>query len=206
MKNGLMIWNVLLTLIVGYLLVAQFTGKKENSASYSRKGNDTLTMNKQFRIAYFEMDSIEAHFGLVKDVKAELSKKEEEITLELDRMGKNLQKKYNDYQAQAQSGNMTQAQSEEAAQELKNLDDQMKNKKAERDQEYSDLVMRKMRDVKTKIEDFLKEYNKTRDFSYIVSYEQGLFYYRDSAYNITGDVIRGLNEKYKSTASPSKKQ
>jgi outer membrane protein len=205
MKNGLMIWNVILTILVGYLLVTQFTSKKGDGGSYTRKGNDTLTMNKQFRIAYFEMDSIEAHFGLVKDVKAELSKKEEEITLELDRMGKNLQKKYNDYQAQAQSGNMTQAQSEEAAQELKNLDDQMKNKKAERDQEYSDLVMRKMRDVKTKIEDFLKEYNKTRDFSYIVSYEQGLFYYRDSAYNITDDVIKGLNEKYK-TSSSSKKQ
>jgi hypothetical protein len=24
-----------------------------------------------------------------------------------------------------------------------------------------------------------------------------LFYYRDTAYNITGDVVRGLNDQYK---------
>ena len=59
-------------------------------------------------------------------------------------------------------------------------------------------MMRRMKDVKTKIENFLKEYNKTKNYSYIVSYEQGLFYYKDTAYNITSDVIRGLNEMYKS--------
>ncbi|MEI9908824.1 MAG: OmpH family outer membrane protein [Bacteroidota bacterium] len=52
--------------------------------------------------------------------------------------------------------------------------------------------------LKTKIEEFLKEYNKTKNYSYIIVYEQGLFYYKDTAYNITADVIKGLNEMYKS--------
>ena len=51
--------------------------------------------------------------------------------------------------------------------------------------------------MKKKIEDFLTEYNKDKNYSYIVSYEQGLFYYKDTAYNITDDVIKGLNEQYK---------
>jgi len=38
--------------------------------------------------------------------------------------------------------------------------------------------------VKKAIEDFLAEYNKTRNYSYIVSYEQGLFYFKDTADNI----------------------
>jgi len=57
--------------------------------------------------------------------------------------------------------------------------------------------MRKMKDVKTKIEDYLREYNSRRGFTYIFAYEPGLFYYRDTAYNITGDVVRGLNDQYK---------
>ena len=73
----------------------------------------------------------------------------------------------------------------------------MKNKKQSLDQEYNEFVTRKMKDVKTSIEDFLREYNKTRNFSYIIAYEQGLFYYKDSAFNITDDVIKGLNEFYK---------
>jgi outer membrane protein len=54
-----------------------------------------------------------------------------------------------------------------------------------------------MQELKNKIEEFLKEYNKTKNYSYIVSYEQGIFYYKDTVYNITSEVISGLNEIYK---------
>jgi outer membrane protein len=59
-----------------------------------------------------------------------------------------------------------------------------------------------MKDIKSKIEEFVKEYNETRNYSYIVAEEPGFFYYKDSIYNITSDVIKGLNGKYK----PSKKE
>src|SRR5690606_12840476 len=96
---------------------------------------------------------------------------------------------------------MNQQQYEAAAMDLKKLEQNISTRKQTLDQEYNDLVMRRMKDVKTKIEDFLKEYNKDKSYSYIVSYEQGLFYYRDTIYNITADVIRGLNDMYK----PAKK-
>ncbi|MBL7708590.1 MAG: OmpH family outer membrane protein [Chitinophagaceae bacterium] len=197
MKNGLLVWNVLLTLVAGYLLFTHFSSNKKTATGEKKETGAAATVNKDFRIAYFEMDSIEANFSMVKDVKAELSKKEETMNAEMERLGKNLQEKYNYFQGQAQAGSLTEAQQQAAGQELKNLDDQMKNRKQLLDQEYSDFVMRRMKDVKTKIEDFLKEYNKEKNYSYIVSYEQGLFYYKDSVYNITADVIKGLNGIYK---------
>lgn len=197
MKNGLLVWNVLLTLVTGYLLFTHFSSNKKTATGEKKETGAAATVNKDFRIAYFEMDSIEANFSMVKDVKAELSKKEETMNAEMERLGKNLQEKYNYFQGQAQAGTLTETQSQAASQELKNLDDQMKNRKQLLDQEYSDFVMRRMKDVKTKIEDFLKEYNKEKNYSYIVSYEQGLFYYKDSVYNITADVIKGLNGIYK---------
>jgi outer membrane protein len=197
MKNGLLVWNVLLTLIAGYLLIAHFRGSKNVTSTIRSGKTDTTNNSSSFRIAYFEMDSVEANFSVVKEVKAELSRRESTINVELDRMGKNLQQRYNYFQNQAQSGALSQSQSDAASQELKTLDEDMKNRKLVLDQEYSDYVTRSMRDVKTKIEEFLKEYNKTRGYSYIVSYEQGLFYYKDSTYNITSDVIKGLNEMYK---------
>ena len=54
-----------------------------------------------------------------------------------------------------------------------------------------------MQEVRTKIENYLKEYNKAKGYSFIISYEPGLVYYKDSIYNITGDVVKGLNEMYK---------
>lgn len=199
MKNGLIIWNVLLTLVAGYLLINHFSSGKKTGSVNTLNASDTSLSSRQFRIAYFEMDSIEANFGMVKDVMAELSKKEQAMNEEMNRLTKNLQQRFNFYQNKAQAGSLSQAESEAASQEMKNLDDQLKNRKQQLDQEYSDFMVRRQSEIKTKIEDFLKEYNQQKNFSYIVSYDQGVFYYRDTAYNITGDLVKGLNERYTST-------
>ena len=47
------------------------------------------------------------------------------------------------------------------------------------------------------IEDFMKEYNKDKGYSYIFSNIPDMMYYKDTAYNITADVIRGLNAMHK---------
>ena len=198
MKNGLLILNVILAIAVAYLLYSHFNSKKSNAASVNEKNpvKDTLYDSPPFSIAYFEMDSIEANFDMVKDVKAELSKKEESINTELDKMDKSYREKVNNYQQKARAHSMTQVQSEMATQDLMNAQDEIKNRKQALDQDYNDFMVRRMKDVKNKIEEFLKEYNKTRNYSYIVSYEQGLFYYKDTLYNITADVVKGLNAMY----------
>jgi len=197
MKNGLLVLNVILLVAVGYLLFIHFSPKKHTDLAASSSFDDSSSVNTNFRIAYFEMDSIESNFNMVKDVKAELNKKEETINNELDRLDRTYREKVNDYQQKARAQSMTQTQSETATQDLMTTQDQMKSRKQSLDQEYNDFMMRRMKDVKSRIEDFLKEYNKTKNYSYIVSYEQGLFYYKDTAYNITADVIKGLNELYK---------
>lgn len=197
MLRGLLIWNVILTLAAGFLLVNYFGSTGNKKASGKITGSDSLKSDGQFRMAYFEMDSVAANFDMVKEVKAELTKKEEEINREMDGMGKNFQQRYLYYQNQAKNGSLTQEQSDAASLELKKMDDDMKARKSQLDQEYNDLMVRRQNEIKTKIEAFLKDYNKTRNFSYIISYEQGLFYYRDTAYNITSDVVKGLNQLYK---------
>ena len=53
-----------------------------------------------------------------------------------------------------------------------------------------------MDDIQQKLKDFLEEYNKDKRFTYIFSCGNGLDYmvYKDSSYNITPDVIAGINE------------
>jgi outer membrane protein len=194
MKKGLLIWNGALTVLIGYLLYANYCG-----SSCTAKGATACNIDHKgpFTMAYFEMDSVAANFDMVKELKTEMEKKEGEINGEMERMASNMQQRYNTYQKQANAGAMTQAQSDAAGRELKELDDQMKTRKQALDAEYSDYVMRRQNEIKLKIEAFLKEYNEKHKYTYIVSYEQGLFYYKDTAYNITTDVIKGLNEMVK---------
>jgi len=57
--------------------------------------------------------------------------------------------------------------------------------------------MRSQLNLKKAIEEFISEYNKEKQYTYIVSYEQGLFYYKDTVFNITADLVKGLNQQYK---------
>ena len=123
-----------------------------------------------------------------------MGREEDRINNEMASLEKKYRDKISQYQNQASS--MTQVQSEMANRDVLQMQETIRGKKQELDSKYQDLYMRKMRDVKSKIEDFLKEYNSEKGFSYILAYEPGLFYYKDTAYNITPDVIKGLNKRY----------
>jgi outer membrane protein len=199
MKSGTIIFNSILLVLIGVLFYLHFSsaGKGKNATAAVVKSASTATPDNSnaFKIAYFEMDSLEASFAMVKDVKSELSKKEDAVNAELGRMERNYKEKLDRYQGQAAS--MTQVQSEMATKDMMQMQQQMQNRKQALDQEYQEFYMRKMKDVKNKIEEYLKSYNAEKGYSYIFAYEPGLFYYRDTVYDITNDVIKGLNETYK---------
>ncbi|MBI5858484.1 MAG: OmpH family outer membrane protein [Sphingobacteriales bacterium] len=193
MKNGLLIWNVILSLVAGLLLFLQLGPKKNKTGNGKVSARDT-TVNRQFRIAYFEMDSVEANFNMVKDVKAEINTREIEYSSNLNQLDETYKRKYNELASRQYT---SKEEEDEAQNILRELGEKLKIQKQDFDQKYQEFVMRKNLDVKKKIEEFLAEYNKTKNYSYIISYEQGLFYFRDTAYNITADLIKGLNEFYK---------
>ncbi len=195
MKKGMIIWNVVLTILSVYFLYQFLSGGAAKSLASAKAASAG-----PFKMAYFEMDSVEANFELVKELKAELMKKEQGIEQEMQKMAANMQDRYNYYQQQANTGLMNQAQNDAAGRELRNLEEQMKNRKQALDAEYGDFVMRRQNEIKAKIEEYLREYNSTSTFTYIVSYEPGLFYYKDTAFNITTELVKGLNEKYKPAA------
>ncbi len=198
MKNGLLVWNILLTVVAGFLLFAHFSKKDTGTTSSMNSSKDSLSLHKPFRIAYFEMDSVQNNTSLVKDVQTEIEKKEKDFTTQLSQLEYAYQSKIQEYQQKEKNGTMTQADYEKAQTDVRQLESRIKNKKQELDQQYQEFMMRSQLNLKKTIEEFIAEYNKTKEYSYIVAYEQGLFYYKDTVYNITGDVVKGLNAQYKS--------
>jgi outer membrane protein len=199
MKIGSLVLNVILLIAVGILFYLHFTSgnPKKNSVTKKAETTDSSANNdsNNFRIAYFEMDSVENNFEMVKDVKASLNKKEDSINSTLAKIDKSIRDKANEYQSQAV--NMSQAQVDIARNDIMERQKNFDVKKQQYDQEYKDVLAHKMTEMRTKIENFLKEYNKTKGYTYIFSYEPGFIYYKDSAYNITSNVVKGLNEMYR---------
>lgn len=192
MNRGLAILNVVLLVAVGILFYLHFTSPKAGAKNTVEK--PVVKNNNDCRIAYFEMDSVENSFTLFKDVKNELAREEDRMNNEMASLEKKYRDKITQYQSQAQT--MTQVQSEMANRDVLQMQETIKGKKQELDSKYQDLYMRKSREVKSKIEDYLKEYNNEKGYAYIVVYEPGLIYYKDTLYNITPHVIKGLNARY----------
>lgn len=196
MKSGIIIFNAILLVLIGVLFYLHFASARKQDVTPAQVNSAKETPGAAgFRIAYFDMDSLAASFAMVLDAKADLARREEAVNAEKGKMERNYKEKLEKYQGQAAT--MNQVQSETATKDMMQMQQQIQSRNQALEQEYQDFYTRKMKDVKEKIEAFLKDYNSQKGYSYIVAYEPGLFYYRDSAYDITGDVIAGLNKAYK---------
>jgi outer membrane protein len=197
MKNGFLIWNIVLTLLCGFLLFKHFGNNKKQGSKPTVASSDSNITNKPVSIAYFEMDSVASQFEMVKTLKSELSKKENGMQNELDRLTKAIQQRYLFFQNQEKEGKLTPETAQDAGAEIKKMEDDLKMKRAQMEQEYNDFMAKRQADIKTKIEEYIKEYNQQSKFTYVLSDDPGLFYYRDTSFNITTEVIKGLNSRYK---------
>ena len=147
-------------------------------------------------MAYFNLDSLEAHYLYFKDILDQVKRKENEMNAELGSMEKSYQKKISEWQKKGAS--MSQTESQQAQQEYA----QMQQNYQIRKQSLQESLMKHNEDMKSdirkKIEDYLKEYNKARGYNYIISYDANSFIYlKDTANNITDDLVGGLNAAYK---------
>ncbi|HEY4288628.1 MAG TPA: OmpH family outer membrane protein [Puia sp.] len=151
--------------------------------------------NRDFRIAYFDLDSLQAHYDEFKEAQTTIKAKENEMNMDLQRLDRDNQKKI---QVWRQKGNqMTQTEGEQAQQEYAQMQQQFASHKQDLEQD----LYKRTEDLKTgirkNIEDYLKSYNKEKNYSYIFAYDPNSFIYnKDSVYNVTNDLVTGLNAAY----------
>ncbi len=192
MKHVSLGLNIVLVAAVAVLFYLHFSGKK----SVAAQTMDTKSIpSGNSRIAYFEIDSIQTQFEYYKEIQKGLEAKDQEVTKQLNALKSAFATKYQDLQRNAQS--LTQAELASRQQELQQMDKTYTSKEHMLTSELQEESIRKRQDVQKKIKEFLEEYNKTKGYTYIFSNLPDLLYYKDTAYDITNDVVKGLNQKYK---------
>ena len=194
MKNGALIFNVVLLVLVGVLFYLHFSSKQPSAPKVqSVQNKQQVVGDGDFRIGYFEWDSVSNRFELFKAFQNEINQREENNERRKMGLRQQYDNKLNSYKSRT---DMSQTESMNAAQQLQVMENDIGNQMRKLDQELNDYTVRRQKELKTKIEDFLKEYTKENRFSYIFIYEPGFMFYRDSSYNITSDLVKGLNERY----------
>jgi outer membrane protein len=192
MKNFTLGLNIALVIAVAILFYLHFS---------SPSGKTTATVGTKavpagsFKIAYFETDSIQNQFEYYKAIDAELQAKNQANSKVLSDMKNVFATKYQELQRVGASLSQTELAAKQ--QELMQIEKSFQAKEKMMSDEMQDESFRKIQDVKKKIEDYLKEYNKDKGYAFIFSNSVDLMYLKDSSYNITTDLVRGLNALYK---------
>lgn len=193
-RNFLLPLNVILLILVAVLFYLHFSSASKQSAPATTKVMDSAPVGT-FKIAYFEMDSIENNYEYLKEVKGQLKAKENQLTGQLSSLKNRYMEKVNKYQQEAQT--MTQERQGAVQQELMQEQKMIQSKEQAMGGDLQDESFKKMQVVNKTIEDFLKDFNKDKGYSYILAHQPGTIYYKDSRYDITTEMLKGLNEKYK---------
>lgn len=185
--------------IVSLVAVAVLFYLHFNSSQKPKKQTVAVDNNKpagSFKIAYFDIDSLQEHYLYYKDVLEKIKKRENSMNTELNDMTARYQKKIREWQEKGNA--MSQSEGEAAQREYGMMQQRYQEKKSELEQALQKEQVDGMQELRKQVESFLKEYNQTKGYAYILSYEPGfIIYYKDSAYNITQDLVDGLNARYK---------
>ena len=187
MKSNTWIFNGVLALAVVILYILHFTSGTTPIKASAAGGTGT-------KVAYFEIDSIQNSYEFFKEVKSSLQVKDMENAKELTALKNAFAAKYQDLQKNGRS--LSQAEIGSRQQELAQLEKNYTNKEQQLSQELQEESFKRLQEVKKKIEVFLDKYNKNKEFAYIFSSNADLMYYKDTAYDITSDIIKGLNSEH----------
>ena len=179
--------------------------------------NETPKMDEQpvaaennaggMKIAYVEVDSLMTQYEFCKEFTLILQKKSNNARNTLNQKGQALQSAMQNFQQKLNNNGFTsreQAEGQQAAiqrqqQSLQELQARLENELANETAKYNE-------GLRDSLQHFLAAYNKDKKFDFILTKQGDNILYANKRYDITNDVINGLNKRYKSTLKTEAKE
>jgi outer membrane protein len=196
MKNILPAANIILLILVGYLYYLHFNNGNKTPVLITGESKNTSIPSCN-KVAYLDLDSLQTNYEYYKKIKLEFEKKQAASNDEIA----SLQKKYQNraMQLQQKAQTMTDPEKEAARNEINQMQQTLQTQKQTLDNNLYVYNTKMKEDILTRIQNFLKDYNKDGRYDYIFSYEPGFMFYKDTTLDITKDVVVGLNAIYSKT-------
>ena len=190
--------NIFGTLALAAMTTLAFTScNKQNSQAENKSDSNTKAAPNSMKIAYVEVDSIMSQYKFCKDYSLILQKKGQNIQSTLASKQQALQAAAANFQQKVQQNAYTRDQAEaiqaglqKQSADLQGLNQRLSNEFQVETEKYNAALRDSLRH-------FLNEYNKDKKYSIILAKSGDNILYADPAYNITDDVVKGMNQAYK---------
>lgn len=200
MKNALIAWNVLLTLLVGYLFFqpqSQSTAPAEVATTDSTEVADTLveTEIKNAPVYYVNTDSLFQRYDMYKDMEKQIIAKEASLKKRLEREAQTFEKEYLELKEKAPF--MTQSQGEVAQQKLMAKQQGLLKMEQDLGARLAKQETEMVRKIKLSLNNYLKTFKAERGYQFVLGKSEiGGVLYADPKLDLTDEVVAGLNATY----------
>lgn len=175
-----------------------------NKSNPQEESNQQSVAPGSLKIAYVEVDTIMTQYKFCKEFSLILQKKGQNIQNTLTAKQQQLQAAAANFQQKVQQNAYTREQAEgiqaglqKQGADLEALNRRLTNEFQSETEKYNVAL-------RDSIRHFLDAYNKDKKYSIILSKAGDNLLYADKAYDITNEVVAGLNKAYKSTAAMKK--
>lgn len=199
MKNLSLILNAILLVAVIILFILVLGNKKcGTETTITKKGDSTAVIN--LPVAYINIDSLLLNYTFAKNANEALTKKQEDSRLTINSRERELQGEMVNFQKKLENNaflSRERAEQEQIRLQKKQQDlQQMAGRLSEQIMTQQQKVSEQLRDT---INSFLKQYNKDGKYQIILSNTSNdNVLYAGKQYDITNDVIKKLNDRFKS--------
>ena len=197
--------TILRTFALAFVATMGMTSCDKSNPQMDQKANASAKAAAgDMKIAYVEVDSIMSQYKFCKEYSLILQKKGQNIQNTLAQKQQALQAAAANFQQKVQQNAYTREQAEgvNASLQKQNNDLQILNQRLSAEfQNETDQFNKALRDS---IQHYLAYYNKDKKYSIIFSKQGDNLLYADKAYDITNEIVAGLNKAYKGKATDKK--
>lgn len=189
MKNTSLIWNALLTIAVAALFYLQFKGTTPDTTS-------TADLAKGKKIVYVQADSLLSQYEYYKDFQKEFQSKGFQLENDLAGKARSFQNEVAFFQQRAAT--MTQEQGQSVQQQLAKKEQDLGRYRDMQAAKLDQERLKKTEEFYDNIFDYIKRYNKTNGYEFVLGYSKGGgILFADASLDVTKKIVDGLNKEYK---------
>ncbi len=163
----------------------------------NKRPNLETSKEGDIRIAYVEVDSLTMHYKFCQDFTNIFEKKKQDIKKTLEEKESELQTAVSQFQLDIQSNKYTFEQAQAIQDDLQKQNADLQTLQQRLYQEFQTETDKYNNALRDSIQNYLKVFNKDNKYTLIFSKAGDNILYADKTYDITHEVIVGLNESYK---------
>ncbi len=207
--------NALLLIAVGILfylyttLNAKISGvQPENTKEVKAEAPKVFTDPSKMpdaKIAYVNIDSLDSKYKYISDYSKSIRIRQASLESSLNNMAAAFQQEYEAFQQSVKAGIKTEAELKRQQADLEQQQYNIANKEREL-QGIADEVAAHQREMLKNVSSFVAKYNNDK-YDYILAYSSniGSVLYAKPGYEITKEIIDGLNQEYEAGKKQVKK-